>query len=205
MPETELHELHPYREIDFSGIETELEDVEKNEQEGIYRGKFRVRDNIITLECRKKDNGWDVSMTDSQPIPDLWQVHHSTGIQNLKFALQGARSAVEAQLAKIDRLHPSAQRARQDLSPFGNVGDITVEEVPGRVAGFSKTRYEGKITMNGIDYLFRAEVDHTAGTPQYPDVLPWTVRLERENGSITRESGHSLQEIMAQWVQKYSV
>ncbi len=203
MPEYNHDELNPYAEVGFEGIESEVENVQRNEEKGVYAGEFSVQGNVISVECRKTENGWDLVMTGSSPVRDLEKVHMSRGAKNLKWALHEARSAVESRLRELDRLYPTVELVQQELSQFGEASEITLTEVSGRTIGLQNTRYEGRIIINGLEYSIRAEVDHAAGTTQYPNESPWTVRLA-SSGSIKRESGMSLQEVMQKLTANYS-
>ncbi|MBU4314976.1 hypothetical protein KJ673_01065 [Patescibacteria group bacterium] len=203
MQEFDHEGQQPYAEIGFEGIESELENVQRNEAEGVYTGEFRVRDNVVSIKCKKVEGGWDVVMTDSSPIKDLGKFHISKGVKNLRFALQEARNSVESRLNELDRLHPTIEHVQQELGQFGEVGEITLTEAPGRTTGYTNTRYEGQIVIGGSEYMLQAEVDHSAGTTQYPDVLPWTVRLTKGDRSVTKGNGRSLVEVMESLKTKY--
>ena len=204
MQEFDHEGQQPYTEIGFEGIEAELQNIQRNEAEGVYTGEFRVRGNVVSIECKKVKGGWDVVMTDSSPIKDLGSAHISRGVSNLQWALQEARSSVESRLNELDRLHPTIEHVQQELGRFGEVSEIILTEVPGRTAGYQNTRYEGRIVIGGSEYMLEAELDQAAGTTQYPNILPWTVRLTRDR-SVTKESGRSLGEVMESLKTKYSL
>jgi hypothetical protein len=200
MPEIEVSEMHPYAEIDFSGVEGELDNVQRDEEKGVYTGEFSVGDNAITIEFTKTDKGWDVVMTDSNPVKKLGGGRVSRGAKNLKLELKEAREHVEWCLSEMERLNPNIEQLKQAFGEFGEVEEFKSEDEDGKAPGYVNTKYEGAINIDGEAYTVRAFVDRAAGTAQYPSISPWTVRLFGTDRSVSRAEGQSIQEAMSKLV-----